>query len=205
MHIQKFNTGILDVNTYVLIDEDTKDSVIIDLGGNFEEIDNYINSNNAKLQFILNTHGHFDHILGEKEAQDMVNVPIYMHKDDEFLVTNLPSQMTMWGLEPVEPHKITGFIDESSDLFIGKQKIKILHTPGHSPGGLSFLIGDDLFSGDTLFKESVGRCDLPGGNFSEIKKSIKEKLFTLNPNVTVYPGHGDFTTISHELKYNDFS
>lgn len=204
MLIKKINTGILDVNTYVLIDEDTKEAIIIDLGGNFEEVNNYINSNNAKLQYILNTHGHFDHILGEKTAQDTVNVPIYMHKEDEFLVKNLPSQMTMWGLDPAEAPEITDFIDENSDLYIGKQKIEIFHTPGHSPGGLSFLIGNDLFSGDTLFRESVGRCDLPGGNFSVIKKSINEKLFKLPQDTVVYPGHGDSSTIEHEIKYNDF-
>lgn len=205
MLIKKFNTGILDVNTYVLIDENTKEAIIIDLGGNFEEISNYINNNSAQLKYILNTHGHFDHIMGEKTAQDSINIPIYMHKEDEFLVVNLPSQMAMWGMKSVEPPQITDFIDENSNLSIGNEAIKIFHTPGHSPGGLSFLIGNNLFSGDTLFRESVGRCDLPGGDFSILKKSIKEKLFKLPEDTVVYPGHGDFSTIGHEIKYNNFS
>lgn len=205
LNLKLFNTGPLQVNTYVLIDEHSKESVIIDLGGDFDEIDSYINSKGAVLKFILNTHGHFDHILGEDEAQKKSNVKVYVHKDDEELIKNLSQSLMMFGMPQSSPPKITGFVNEGDwELQIGEHRIKTIHTPGHTQGGVCYLIDNMLFSGDTLFEGSVGRTDLPGGDFNLLAKMIREKLYILDDKISVYPGHGGATTIGREKKYNGF-
>ena len=203
MLIKTFNTGILQVNTYLIIDEDSKEAIIIDLGGDFEILSEEIKKNNAKLKFILNTHGHFDHIMGESNPN--INVPIMMHEDDEHHAENISEYMKKWELPPAEtPIKITEFINENSNLTIGNKQIKIFHTPGHTRGGLCFLIENNLFSGDTLFWGTIGRTDLADGNYELLVSSIKNKLMPLDDSITVYPGHGDPTSIGFERKNNEF-
>ena len=121
------------------------------------------------------------------------------------LLKQVPMQCDMVGLENIKIPCVDGLLDENShNLTLGNKEIKTIHTKGHSKGGVCYLIDNILFSGDTLFKESIGRCDLYGGSFEEIAQSIKEKLFTLDENITVYPGHGDETSIGYEKKYNPY-
>ena len=204
MEIKLFNTGIYDVNTYLVFDEKSKEAVIIDLGGKSPELVDEIKKNNLKIKYILNTHGHFDHISGELDFQNNYNVPVYAHKEDLELINNLEIILKMMGAPIQKPPKITNFLDENSDLSIGDTKITVIETPGHTKGGVSLLIGENLFSGDTLFLESVGRTDFPGGSFDKIKSSIKDKLFKLPDTTKVYPGHGPSTQIGHEKLYNSF-
>lgn len=206
MIIKTFISGALQQNTYLLIDEESKEAIVIDLGGNFKAIKTAVESAGAKLKFVLNTHGHFDHILGEVELQESdLNVPIYMHKDDKFHADNIEASLKRWGLgESCPPVKITEFIDENSDLSIGKYKIKAFHTPGHSKGGMCYLIDGNLFSGDTLFFGSVGRSDFIDGNHQELIESIKTKLMPLPDETKVYTGHGPATTIAYEKAHNSF-
>jgi glyoxylase-like metal-dependent hydrolase (beta-lactamase superfamily II) len=127
-----------------------------------------------------------------------------MNKNDAFLLDNIKMQCELFGIPVFEKPKVDEFIDEKSDLKIGDYKIKVLETKGHSPGGLSFMIDGKLFSGDTLFYEEIGRCDLPGASFEEIKESISRKLFALSPLTEVFPGHGLPTTIEHEIEFNAY-
>ena len=203
MIIKTFPLGLIGTNSYLLIDELSKEAVIIDLGGDyhtlFDEIENY----NAKLQYILNTHGHFDHILGEKEAQDVSGVEVYIHENDKILVENLPKQLERFGFVNnwLPAQNVKTFTEK--DVFkIGDNEIKVIHTPGHTPGSVCFLTGSSLFSGDTLFYTSVGRTDFEGGSFAQLSNSITEKLFKLDDNIDVYPGHDTKTTIGYEKKYN---
>ena len=203
MIIKTFPLGLIGTNAYLLIDEQSKEAVIIDLGGDyhtlFDEIENY----NAKLQYILNTHGHFDHILGEQDAQDVSGVPVYVHENDKILVENLPKQLERFGFvnNGLPPENIKTFTEK--DIFkIGDNEIKVIHTPGHTPGSVCFLTGSSLFSGDTLFYTSVGRTDFEGGSFAQLSHSITEKLFKLDDDIDVYPGHDTKTTIGYEKKYN---
>ncbi len=202
MKVQTFVTGPIQVNTYVVFDEQSKEGILIDVGGAASEITAFVKKNDIKLKGIYNTHGHFDHVMGAKEIQDVLNIGFYLNKEDLFLVEHLTTQLAMYGIPSVEPPVITSFIDENTEIMLGDSRVKILSTPGHTPGGICFLADNLLFSGDTLFLESIGRTDLPGGDYLTLKNSIREKLFVLNDDVIVYPGHDDPTSILHERKYN---
>lgn len=203
MIIKTFPMGLIGTNAYLLIDEESKEAVLIDLGGDFEIVKDEIEKYDAKLKYILNTHGHFDHIFGERDAQNIVDVPVYIHEGDKFLAENLPKQLERFGfVENVEAPKNLKSFTEKDTFKLGDNEIKVIHTPGHTPGSVCFLIGNSLFSGDTLFYTSVGRTDFEGGSFAELSNSIKEKLFKLDDNIDVYPGHDTKTTIGYEKKYN---
>lgn len=203
MILKTFPLGLIGANSYLLIDEESKEAILIDLGGDFTQIKNELEKNNATLKFILNTHGHFDHIMGERDAQNIVDVPIFVHENDKNLVENLPKQLERFGfVQNAEPPKNIKTFTENDTFKLGDKEIKVIHTPGHTPGSVCFLIDKNLFSGDTLFYTSVGRTDFEGGSFKELSNSIKEKLFKLDDDITVYPGHDTKTSIGYEKKYN---
>ncbi len=192
----------LKTNNYLLFDEISHEALLIDCTGEYERINKDIRSLGANLKYILLTHAHFDHITGCDEFLKKTNAKLLMSRNDTYLLDNIKTQCEMFGIPIFEKPEVAQFIDEKTDLKIGNHKIKILETKGHSKGGLSFIIDNMLFSGDTLFYEEIGRCDLPGGSFDEIKESITKKLFALSPLTKVYPGHGLATTIEHEIEFN---
>lgn len=202
MKIKRYITGPIQVNTYVLYDEKTLEAIVIDVGGSVDEIEKEIKFLGLKIKGIYNTHGHFDHVLGAKDLQDKLKCDFYINEKDALFVENLQSQLQFYGLDYVMPPKISGFIDQNTKIQLGENEVSVIETPGHTPGGVCFLADNMLFSGDTLFLESIGRTDLPGGDYNTLKKSIREKLFVLPETVNVYPGHEDFTSIEHEKKYN---
>ena len=204
MIIKHYVTGPLAVNTYAIIDENTKKAALIDVGGRIEKIMKELTDEGYEVQFILNTHGHFDHILGEKEAQDLYNLPIYIHKGDVPLVESIDEQTLMWDIPAAEEPEITGTFEDGDEIELGDLKIKVLHVPGHSPGGVGFYCENTLFSGDSLFYRSIGRTDFPLGNYDELIKSVKEKFLTLPDNTKVLPGHDRETTIGFEKENNEF-
>ena len=205
MDLKIYNTGFLDVNTYLLTDMETKESVIIDLGGDYTPILKDVEMMGSKIKFILNTHGHFDHILGEGNFQKKYpEIPIYMHEKDTFHLEKMQEEIKMWGFSEKAPNIKMTYIDESSELSIGEHKIHVLYTPGHSAGGLCFYTDNTLFSGDSLFQRSIGRTDFYDGDFDTLISSIKTKLLILDDSTNVYPGHGPKTTIREEKKYNTY-
>ena len=204
MIIKHYVTGPLSVNTYAVIDESTKKAALIDVGGKIEKIMKELTDEGYEVQFILNTHGHFDHILGDKDAQDLYNLPIFIHKNDVPLVHSIDEQTLMWDMPAAEEPEITGTFEDGDEIELGNLKIKVLHTPGHSPGGVGFYCENTLFSGDSLFYHSIGRTDLPLGNYDELVKSVKEKFFTLPDDTRVLPGHDRETTIGFEKENNEF-
>ena len=206
MILNIFQTGPLDVNTYVLKDEETKDAVIIDLGGEFEELKAKLNSEGYEIKYILNTHGHFDHVLGEAQIQEKYpDLKIYINKNDERHYTDLTKTLQMWGFgDDVPSLKPFATVDETTELFIGKTQIKVIETPGHSKGSVSYLVDDKLFSGDALFYGSIGRTDFYDGDYDTLIESIKTKLLSLPEETIVYPGHGPHTTIQKEKKTNPY-
>ena len=204
MIVKRYQTGPLEVNTYVLIDDKTKKAGLIDVGGNIKTIMKDLEKEGITAEFILNTHGHFDHVFGEKEAQKLLNIPVYIHKDDKILLENLKEQLQMWGMPEVEAPEINGTFEDGDEIKLGELKIKVLHTPGHTPGGVGFYCENTLLSGDSLFYHSVGRTDLPLGNYHDLISSVKEKFLSLPDDTIVLPGHDCETTIGDEKKYNEF-
>lgn len=198
MIIEAIPAGIYDANCYILVEENTKECGIIDPGGDSERLISQIDKLNAKPKFILLTHGHMDHVGGIIDLVKKYNIPFYISKADE---EYMEKDDFVFGTLP----KASGYLKENDILKLGDEIIKVLETPGHTKGGLCFLLNNDkVFTGDTLFNGSIGRTDFIGGSMSEIINSIKEKLLPLGDRVDVYPGHGDMTTIEHEKKYNPF-
>ena len=206
MKLDTIQTGPLEVNTYILKDEESKEAVIIDVGGSFEKIKKELDEQDYSIKYILNTHGHFDHVLGELEIQqNYPKIPIYISKDDTPHFARLEQELKMFGFNvSVPPLKPTEYIDETSKLSIGKYQIQILSTPGHSKGSLTYYVDNKLFTGDALFYRSIGRTDFYDGDFDELVTSIKEKMFTLPDDTQVYPGHGPSTNILDEKKFNEY-
>lgn len=204
MIFKHFTAGIYETNNYLIICEKTREAALIDAGGNYEKTISLLKENNAELKYILHTHGHWDHIQGDNKLQKSTGAKVLINKEDEFLVKALEQQLLMHGINPELPPEINGFLEDNQEIQVGELKLKVIHTPGHSPGGVCFLAEKTLISGDTLFAESVGRTDLPGGSFEVLGNSIKNKLFTLPEDITVYPGHGPSTTIGHEKQNNPY-
>ena len=206
IEIKSYPNGIFGATTYLVYDKKTLETAIIDCTSSINEIEKEIKEKNLNLKYILITHGHFDHVYCVKKMKEnFQNALVFMHKDDLPLLKQVEVQCSMAGVEGIETPCVDGLLDEKShNLKLGENEIKIIHTKGHSKGGVCYLIDDVLFSGDTLFCGSIGRCDLFGGSFEEIEQSIKEKLFTLDDNITVLPGHGEKTTIGYEKKYNPY-
>lgn len=206
MKILAYPNGIFGATTYLVYEEKSLEGAIIDCTSSINEIEKEIKKRNIKLKYILITHGHFDHVYCiAKMKEKFPSAPVMIHKDDMDLLNQIPIQCSMAGIKEIKVPCIDGLLDENSkNLTLGNKEIKIIHTKGHSKGGVCYLIDNILFSGDTLFKGSIGRCDLFGGDYKEIENSIKNKLFILDENITVYPGHGDKTSIKYEKKYNPY-
>ncbi len=204
MKLVTLTMGLFRVNNYLLFDETSKEIVLIDAGGDFEQTKNAIDKLGGNLKYLLNTHAHMDHIAGDYDIQNYYHVPVYIHKNDENLVKELKKYLQFVGMPDYEIPQDVTYIEDGAIFKIGNKEIKTIHTPGHTQGGVGYLIDDMLFSGDTLFEESIGRTDLEGGNFNQLVNSVKTKLLLLNDDIKVYPGHGDSTTIGHEKKYNSY-
>lgn len=205
MEFKKLELGFGQMNSYILWDEKTKEGAIIDPGYDFYLIEKTLEEENIVPKFILLTHSHGDHIGAIKELKDKYkDLKVYVHKDEEQMimdpVLNL-SRLTQ--MEPVSV-KADETFEDGKVFTLGDIEIKSIHTPGHSPGGTCYLVGNTLFSGDTLFKLSVGRSDFYLGDQDQLINSIKTKLLTLDDEIVVYPGHGPETTIGQERERNPF-
>ena len=196
-------------NTYLLHD-DTKECVVIDPGCyekyEREQLKKYIQDNNLKVVRLLNTHCHIDHVLGNKFIANTYNVDLEIHPDDEQTLRSVPVYAPAYGFPMYEEQLPAKFLKEGDTVKFGNTALEVIFAPGHAPGHIVFYnrLEKILIGGDVLFNESIGRTDLPGGDFNTLIQSIKTKLFTLPDDVTVYCGHGPETTIGHEKKYNPF-
>ena len=199
MIIKTFTAGPIDANNYLLIDGE--EAVLIDCSEVKPEILKEIAG--KKLKYILLTHGHFDHVLGINGMREKTGAKVLVNKNDVVRIEESASIMRTFGVQGVQTPHADGFINDGDIIEFGNTKIKAIATPGHTEGGICYLVDGKLFSGDTLFKNTVGRCDLAGGNFQKLSDSVKNKLFTLDENTVVYPGHGPETTINFEKQYNE--
>lgn len=197
MIIKVFPFGIYEENIYVFIDEKTREAAIVDPGGQGNRLIKEIEALKCDVKYILLTHGHFDHVSALKEVKNRFDVPVYMHSAEE---EYMKKDKTVFGEIPDEYISIK----EGDELPFGDTIIKCIHTPGHTQGGICFLVKDSIFTGDTLFQGSIGRSDFVGGNFNELVSGIKKKLMILDGNIKVYPGHGPSSTIANEKMRNPF-
>ena len=195
--------GDLQTNCYIL-QSDTA-ALIIDPGDEPERITRFIRDIRVKPSQIIATHTHFDHVLGVDTVRAKLNIPFLIHRDDLSILESMQSRVRQFmGFEVPPPPKVDSYLKDGDALRVGDETIRVLHTPGHSPGSIS-LSGDGyVFTGDALFNQSIGRTDLPGGDLKTLAHSIRERLFKLDNNATVYPGHGPETTIGDEKLANPF-
>lgn len=204
MKIETIMVGPLAVNCYVIACDTTRNAAVIDPGDDEEKILSLIKNKNFNLTHILITHGHVDHIAAVAEIKKTTQAEINMSKDDLMLVENAGFQADMFDLRSPKHFSIDRFIKDKDQIRVGNLHIKVMATPGHSPGGVCYYTENCLFAGDTLFSDSIGRTDLPGGSYELLLSSIRNKLLILPPNTKVYPGHGPITTIEREFKFNPF-
>lgn len=202
--IQALKVGLMMANCYVIYDEETLEALVVDPGGNPETIEEFVNNRNLKVGKILLTHGHGDHIGGVKGLAQSLKVPVWVHKDDKDLMENAEKNLSIMLHLGEITYDADVYFDESTELEFAGEKIKIIHTPGHTEGSSAFLIGKDLFVGDTLFFRSVGRTDLYAGNLEKLENSLRTKIYTLDEDVVVYPGHGPKTNIKDEREQNRY-
>lgn len=202
MIIKKFVVGDIANNNYLLIEG--KEALLVDCTDTIPELDSTLKEYKAILKKVLITHGHFDHIKGVKKLQDNYKITVYMHEADKEIVENTNSFLGMVGMPSIDIPKIDVYLKDRDKIKFANKKFEVIHLPGHTPGGVGYKIDNMIFSGDTIFLGTVGRTDLPGGDFEQLKSSIKEKLFTLDENTTIYTGHGADTTVGQEKKYNSF-
>ncbi|RHW54118.1 MBL fold metallo-hydrolase [Clostridium botulinum] len=192
MDIKTIPVGIYNANCYLLIDQDK--CAIIDPGGDPEDIIKIIEDNNLIPKFILLTHGHIDHVGGVEAIKDEYNIPFYINRKDEDLIKEAEYIFGNFG----KYKNADEYLVEGKEFQLGNLKIKAIETPGHSPGGMSFLVNNVIFTGDTLFRESIGRSDFIGGSHNTLINSIQSKITVLDPDIYVLPGHGPQSTIGYE-------
>lgn len=211
MKVKQFPVNPFSMNCYIYYNEKSGESVVVDPAVFSQEekdmILSFIKDNNLSVKYIINTHGHIDHILGNKFAKDTFNVPILMHKDDEFLISAVKDQARFFGLDIPPQPPVDEFITEDTVIKLDGCELKFISTPGHSPGSVCIIDNNykKVFCGDLIFKNSIGRTDLQGGDFKLLLNSIKQKLFKVCKNdYTLYPGHMEITSIGDEKKSNPF-
>ncbi len=196
-------------NTYVLWDE-TNECVVIDAGNSSPRedaaLDNFIAEHGLKPVLAANTHGHFDHTLGVEHLKQRYGIPFALSSKDAFLLENAATSGSIFGVKVGAMPTVERDLDGEQEIRFGKTSLRVLRTPGHTPGHVAFFDegSKSLFTGDTLCRESIGRTDLPGGDYSWIMRSILDVLVPLGDEVHVYPGHGPESTIGHEVLYNPF-
>jgi glyoxylase-like metal-dependent hydrolase (beta-lactamase superfamily II) len=203
--IKKLVVGPIMANCYILGCQDTREAVVIDPGDESERIVMLLAEEKLKLKYIINTHGHFDHVGGNRELKAATEADILIHALDEPMLGQLANAARGFGLDGVEnspPADRT--IDEGDEITFGNITLKVIHMPGHSQGGVALYTDSIVFVGDSLFAGSIGRTDLPGGDYHTLISSIKDKLFQLPDETVVYTGHGPQTSIKQEKITNPF-
>lgn len=202
--VQRFVAPPFAENTYVLADRVSGDCVVIDPGGEEDAILDLLAREKWAAKAILNTHAHPDHVAGAARLRRELAIPFCLHPRDAFLLDGLGEFCDALGIPPIEAPPVDRELVEGDTFPLGAHEIRVIETPGHSPGSVSLLIGEVLFSGDALFEGSIGRTDLPGGSLPVLLRSIRERILTLPDRTAVLSGHGEATTVGRERAENPF-
>lgn len=196
--------GPMGANCYIIGCEETKKAAIVDPGGDAPKIIREVEALGLTPEAIVLTHGHIDHIFSVDEVRDKIKAKVYIHEDDAEMLTDSKKNLSFFMGQQVGFRAADETLVDNEELPLGNLTLKIIHTPGHTPGGICIQVENYLITGDTLFAGSVGRSDFPGGSHEVLISSIKEKLLTLPDNLKVYPGHGPSSTLAGEKRSNPF-
>ena len=204
MHILRMPLGQMQTNAYMVYCKETMEGIIIDPGASGEYVVNQAKEHGIKLKYIVLTHGHGDHIGGVDKIKELLEIPVIAFEKEKEVLNNPTINLSpMLGMgDYVMDADI--YIDESYEIEFGNLKGKVYHTPGHTVGGMTIRIGEALFTGDTIFKGSIGRTDFPGGNHSALLNSIHSKIMVLDDDLTILSGHGEITSVGEERVSNPF-
>ena len=196
--------GPIEENCYVLKDEETNEGVIIDAGDNGQEILAYVKDNGIDVKLLVNTHGHWDHIGAADVLRDALGAQLAIHREDAPMLTASEEEMAVYSVFVGKKKPAEILLEDGDVINFGKSSLKVIHTPGHTKGGICLYGGGCLFSGDTLFASSVGRTDLPGGDYHEILHSVNVALAQVADETKVYPGHGPASRMGRERRCNPY-
>jgi glyoxylase-like metal-dependent hydrolase (beta-lactamase superfamily II) len=207
MFVKQMQVSSMAVFAYIVGDTITGDAVVIDPADNIKGIIAEAEKNNLRINYIVNTHGHVDHISGNTEMQKAIGAKIIVHQDDAIMLTHTPAMILKMFDAKASPAADI-LVKDGDVISVGNVELKVIHTPGHSPGGICLYTPGYVFTGDTLFVEAVGRTDLPGGSWETLHQAVTEKIFVLPDDTRVMPGHNygrtPTSTIGHEKKHNPF-
>ena len=204
MIIEKLEVGPIMANCFILGCEETKEAVVIDPGDDADRILMALAKLELKVKYLINTHGHFDHVGANKRMKEVTQATLAIHPEDAHMLQELGQSAAMFGLSAENSPEPDQLLNDGDTVSFGKITLKVIHTPGHSRGGICLHTEGHLFAGDTLFAGSIGRTDLPGGNYDTLIASIKDKLLSLDGDTVVYTGHGPETSIAREKQSNPF-
>jgi glyoxylase-like metal-dependent hydrolase (beta-lactamase superfamily II) len=202
--IQGFTIGPLETNAYLVVDEGSRQALLIDPGIESEDIYQVIEKEGFEICAIVNTHGHFDHVCGNEFFKAKTGAPVLIHQEDVALMRQAAQQALTFGFQVPTPPPPDRLLTEGDEVVVGENRMLVLHTPGHTPGGICLYGGGLAIVGDTLFAGSIGRTDLVGGSIEILLASIRSKILSLPNETAVYPGHGPPTTIGEERIHNPF-
>ncbi len=204
MIIKKLEVGPIMANCFILGCENTKEAAVIDPGDDADRILMTLANENLTVKYLVNTHGHFDHVGANKRMKEVTGAPLAIHTEDVPMLSQLSRSAASFGLAAENSPEPDLLLHDGDTVTFGDITLKVIHTPGHSRGGICLYTKGHLFAGDTLFAGSIGRTDLPGGDYDTLIAGIKEKLLVLDPDTVVYTGHGPETTIANEKRMNPF-
>lgn len=205
MIIKDLVVGPIMANCFIVGCEDTRAAVVIDPGADADKILMALAQLKLTVKYILNTHGHFDHVSANKRMKEVTGAEILIHALDAPMLSRLAASAAAWGMSAEDSPAPDRTLAEGDAVAFGNITLKVIHTPGHTPGGISFSTDGRVFVGDTLFAGSIGRTDFPGGNYETLISSIQNKLFLLDDDVQVLTGHGPETSIGQEKRFNPFA
>jgi len=205
LRVECIPVGRLLSNSYLLYDSRNGEGIIIDAGDDAERIIKLVEMHDVRVKGIYLTHGHFDHVMAVGELKEKLGCGFYIHENDVTILSRVPLDAKYFlELDVDPPPKPDGWVFDGQIIRVGSHDVRVIHTPGHTPGSVCYLAGEAIFTGDTLFAGSIGRTDLPGGSLQDLLNSISTKILSLPDHYAVYPGHGPSSTIGAERRLNPF-